>query len=487
MNPPKAGMEYSKSDTSFPKNGREPGPLVQEAIRLEDAARLKEYRELFAKEHFGPYILQHPERDWKTRYKPVSDPLLKAHLAGKYWVGVPGGWYTKFATIDFDRPTEAKIQQTIETLGLSKGQYLLFTSPSWWESKNCHLYFPVEYRGKFPTCKLSLKALSSILDPKLEIYPQAKKPFRLPLGKNQFPIGEDGFPQGWIHWHQALDELLTLEPLAIETLPFAPELPFQNKEINRGAEISLTRHNECAELWKCGLQENGSRHEALKKLAKWFYRRNIPLDRAIDELVEWQRRKSNGFSKLVAMQNWPRLRSETERVLTWYYDKMPLWPDNLHNLDAGVAVSDVIQGAQLFPGDVVNQKRWINLVSYVRPRRRNAWVYVPADVWRDGTDRRNVEAFRQTLECKGVAEVRHSYRHVEGRPDLSFSKALKLKLDRFHDVPMEDDGRNIVDYYAAVRHVCSSVNDAVSLTGVRKELFYRAQKRKMSDNSFEIK
>lgn len=486
MNPPKAGMDHIKTDHRFPKNGGNPGPLVGMAVALEEQARLKEYRNLFCKEPHKGYILQHPNGEWKFRGKPVSDPLIRAHVNGKYWVGVPGGWRTKFAVVDFDHPTEAKISETIRRLKLDKGQYLLFTSPSWWDTKNCHLYFPVEYKGHFPTCKLSLAAIGNVVDPKLEIYPQPKKPFRLPLGKNQWPLDDGGFPQGWMGWQAGLDELLALEPLALETLPFARELPFTPKTIDPDAGSHLTRHSECVELWKAGLQAKGERHGALKKLALWFYRRNWPLEGAVAELVEWQRKKSNGFSELVNRQDWKKLRSETERVVNWYYEHAPLWPDNLHNLEGAVAASDVIQGAQLFPGDVVNQKRWCSLIEYYRPRRRHGWVYFGAEQRRDGCNWDNVRSFHETLESKGVAEFRRIHRHVPGHPELSFSQMVKVNLARFHDVPLEDDERNVVDYYAAVRQICPSVNDAVSLTGVCKVRFYEAMKRKTTDNVNKI-
>lgn len=480
-------MEHTKTNPTYAKNAGAVGPLVDLSVRLENETRMKEFRDLFARTWDKGYILQHPDRDWRFKGKPVSDPLLRAHLRGQYWVGVPANWRVQFAVVDFDRPTEHIIQTTIERLKLSKGQYLLMTSPSWWDKKSCHLYVPVEYKGRPPTCNLSLAAIGAVIDPRLELYPQPKKCFRLPLGRKQFIIGEDGFPQGWIDWKSGLDELLGLDPLALETLPFSPELPFPETTPDYSRVPQFPTHSEMGELWREGLQESGSRHATLKRLAVWFFRKNVPPDLAIEELVDWQLKKSNGFSELVRRGDRDVLRTETARIVNWFYEKIPAWPDSTHNLDAAVSASDVIQGAQLFPGDVVNQKRWFSLCRYYRPRRRHGWVYCGWEQWRDGCKWENVASFQQTLESKGVAEFRRTYRHVEGRPDLSFSQMVKIKLERQHDVPLESDGRNVVEFYTAVRELCPTVHDAVSLTGIAKQRFSDAKKRQKSDNSFEIK
>lgn len=86
-----------------------------------------------------------------------------------------------------------------------------------------------------------------------------------------------------------------------------------------------------------------------------------------------------------------------------------------------------------------------------------------------------------------MAEFRRNHRHVEGRPDLSFSQMVKINLARHHDVPLESDGRNVVEFYTAIRELCPSVHDAVSLTGIAKQRFSDAKKRLTADNTFEIK
>lgn len=464
----------------------EPGPLVRQAIVLEEAAYLKDYRNAFAKDHTGPYAIQWPDKEWKTRWKPVSDPLLKAHLVGKYSVAVKAPWYVQFGFLDFDYPQPNLIQQTIETLGLNKGQYLLMTSPSWWESKNTHLVFPVVYNEKFPTQKLYQDALRGALGQKVEIYPQTKRKFRLPFGLNQYLLGDDGYPMGWLSWKQAFDEVRGLEPFPLENLPFTPPL-FSEKTVSElQAATVWGAHPECHNLWAEGLPSPGSRHQVVWKLASWFYRQNATPEEATNKIVRWLRRKHNGYSKACASGKWDRVKADVGRAVKWIWENYRPYPDGPHNQDGAVTVSDLAQAVELFPGDVVNQKRLLGLIAYYRPRRRHVWVYIPWDQWRDGINWDNVDSFRQTLEQKGVMDSINSYRHVPGRPELSFSRRYRLKLDKPHDTPVDDDGRNVTEYYQVVDQVCATVNDAVQYTGVRKELFYRAKKRRLADKAFDF-
>ena len=55
-----------------------------------------EYKDTFARERLGPYGLQWEGKPWTTRHKPLSDPLINAHLSGKYWVAIRAPWYPRF-------------------------------------------------------------------------------------------------------------------------------------------------------------------------------------------------------------------------------------------------------------------------------------------------------------------------------------------------------------------------------------------------------
>ncbi len=95
---------------------------------------LKKYYTEFIQDGKAPFILQLPEKKW-FEIKPekipnITDRMLLNHLEyHKYWLGIRGAYYPRYAYLDFDAPTEKQIEKVIETLKLKDNQYHLFTSP----------------------------------------------------------------------------------------------------------------------------------------------------------------------------------------------------------------------------------------------------------------------------------------------------------------------------------------------------------------------
>jgi len=446
-------------------------PLWNAAADAESEKRFREYRETFARDHAGPYAIQWPGKDWKTRHKSISDPLLLAHLAGKYWVATRGVWYPKYLALDFDNPKPGHVETQLERLGVTNN-CVRFTSPSWNETRSEHVFLSLSYKNSIPTLKLGRQVLTTLLGDAAEVYPHPRRMFRLPCGRDQHLLGKHGEPLKSTNLEQCMYWLEKLEPVPIESFPWQPPLPLDAPSAAKTHRPAWGTNLEAQTLWDTGLTASRTRHNAVCKLAWWLFRLNHTPEQAVDKLIWWQERRSNGFSATVLKGDWEAITYETCKIVRKIWDDNEVLPDDPHNWTRAIGASDVRQAVELFRGEVVELKRFLNLVAYYRPRRKLEFVPIHQDIWRDGTHANNVEPFKQRLEGLGLMDSIPSYCHIPGRPDLSYSRKYRLKLAKQHDAPLQEEGRNVVGFYAVARHIWPIVRDAVDATGVPKQRFY---------------
>lgn len=436
---------------------------------------LKEYRERFAKDHLGPYALQWPGNNWKTRYKPVSDPLLQAHLEGKYWVAVRASWYPTYFFLDIDSPNTDTVDKIVEVLRLREGQYKMMTSPSYSQTGNLHLVVKPEYKNKRVTHRLGYEALRNSVGKICEVYPQLKRKFRLPLGKGQFLLGSYGEVQDFRPWWESLYWIEKIDPLEVDTLSFQPELPFPNIVKKEDHPRRWRKSKEIEELYEEGLQAFGTRHSSTWDLALSLWRANFLPKEAVEVLKKWIRKKHNRFSKTINSGNFKAVDDEIARQVQWIWGNFRPYPDSPHNLEGYVTLEDLKWIAKVYPCNVVNQKRLFSLICYMRPRSHHDFVYVPHHIWREEVaNDRTYQDFLQDLEEKRLLDSVSSYRHVQGFPELSYSRKYKLYLPEAAKEPLVHDNRNEQDYYQAMLLGTGSVREAISLTGVHKQRWYEA-------------
>jgi hypothetical protein len=444
------------------------------------AARIqhKKFWSAFAYDPVGPYAIQRPGREWRTRYKPVSDPLIAAHLRGEYWLATRAQHYAKYSWLDVDAPGPGAVERILERLDAGGGQYLIFTSPSWARTRNVHIALRATYRGRWPQAEMAQRALRTALADACEVYPQVRRKFRAPLGRDQHLLDKNFIPLQ-MPWWEAMEWFDRMDEFPLDDLPHAAAAPpvvsaAKNEDDPRGWRPSAA----VAELLENGLTGPGTRHRALWDIAVWLYRNNVRPERTEAQkfLRRWLKAKHNGFSKDVNAGRWRALDDEIERIVTWIWTNFRPYPDAPHNEGRAVTRADMEWIAQLFPGDVVNQKRLTNLVSYYRPRQRHEWVWIPRDVWRDGTGKPNVAAFRQTLEAKGVLESIHDYRHHPDHKDANYAKRFKLRLPATNEEPVMRDERHVADYYQVARILFKSVREMTAFFGVSHQRFYGGEK-----------
>lgn len=441
----------------------------------EQKLKLKEYRQKFARDHRGPYAIQRVGEGWKTRYKPVSDPLLKAHLDGLYWVAAKASWYPPGYFLDIDDPEPGMVDRIIEALRIRESQYLQMTSPSYKKDGSLHMVILLTYKDRLPTFKLGYTALTNTLGKLCEVYPQLRRKFRLPLGRGQRIIGHDRVILDSMPWWEGMCLIDKLDPVPIETLTFQPELPFPSLAKNEDNPRNWLNLGKAQELYEHGLQVKGTRHECQWIIAIVLWRSNWLPDDAIVEIRRWIRAKHNGFSETINKGDWREVEGEIFRQVRWIWTNFRPYPDNPHNLDGYVTMADLKFIAEVYPCDVVNQKRLLSLICYMRPRAHHDFVYVPYHVWSEQVaNDRTYHAFRQDLEDKGLLESVMSYRHVEYVPEASYSRKFRLHLPASDQRPIEHDERNIHDYYEVLRRSFGSVRGMTEFTGVKRDRFYEA-------------
>jgi hypothetical protein len=432
----------------------------------------KDFARSFVRDFSSPYAVQQPEgrrTDWRTKYKPISDPLIHAHLSQDYWLGTKAPWYPVFFNLDIDRP-EPKTLDTIfsrlDSFNIGESQRALMTTPSHRKSGNFRIYLKLEYNDRLPTWKLGYEALDNAFGDLCEIYPQKRRKDRLPCGRSQDLIVDDVILKN-LSWQEELHHLLKLDAVPIESLPRQAQLEFP--ELTPDSPKTWKPRGEAAELKQNGLQQHNTRHEAQFCILNDLWRSNFQPGDAAFRVKKWIRHHHNGFSKDAAAGRWKNINAEIDRQVKWIWARpQTLLPDTPHSLNLALTKADLQFAAELFKGDAVRQKQLVNLISYVRPRQRHQWIFLPAWVWIEQVASKDTyKKFIAEIEGKGLLESINSYRVGH------YSKRFKLKLPATSEEPLTFDERNITDFYEALWQAYGSVTDIADITGLNRKAIWR--------------
>lgn len=428
------------------------------------------YRLAFVRDYDGPYAIQHPGRPWSTRDKPVSDPLIRAHLNQQYWLALPACWYPHHATLDFDHPGPETIDLVCDRLGLREGQYLLCTSPSWKASGALHLMMAPRYRDEPMTKRLLLTILRPLAaELGIEVYPQLRRKFRLPFGKDQDILDPETRQPLSMSWEQELYWAEKLDPFELSTIPHRPaSVPVLAPPVHTRA-LTIP---ETEQLWQEGLPGKGSRHDACKALAIGLYRRNHEPGEVKTSLNRWITTHHNGYSDEVNKGNWRGVHADNTSLVDWVftqYHQTQYWPDSTHNLEGWITPNDLRFIVAVYPGDLVNQRRLFKLLLYYRPRSHHPWVYISARQWKTIAHAGLYTGFRADLAQRGLLDNLPVY-HPGGYPK-------RIRLNRLpsaiRDQALQQDHRMIQNYYTALRQLCghNKILQA-TFTGAYRQNFY---------------
>ncbi len=444
-------------------------------MSLSLSERERAFAKTFVRDFSSPYAIQQPEgrrATWRTKYKPVSDPLIHAHLAQDYWLGTKAPWYPIFFNLDIDRPsgkTLNAISSRLDSFGIGEYQRAQMTTPSHAKHGNFRIYLKLEYADRLPTWKLGYDALNAAFGDVCEVYPQKRRKDRLPCGRAQDLIAEDGHILKNLTWEEELHYLMKLDPVPIEQLPRQVQLEFPELAPFNDSPKMWKPRAAAAEIMQNGLQAHGTRHEAQFILLNDLWRSNFQPGDAALKIKAWIRRHHNGFSKTAAQERWRHINAEIDRQIKWIWSRpQTLLPDTPHSLNLAIVKADLELGAELFRGDAVRQKQFVKLASYIRPRQHHEWVYIPAWVWADKVASRDTyKKFISELEGKGILQSNNSYRVGQ------YSKRFKLELTKTSEQPISFDGRNTTDFYEALWQGFGSVKDIADATGLNRMTVWR--------------
>ncbi len=433
----------------------------------------KDFARNFVRDFSSPYALQHPEgrrTDWRTKYKPISDPLIHAHLQQQYWIGTKAPWYPLFFNLDIDKPqlkTLDTIYSRLDSFGIGEHSRALMTTPSHSKHGNFRIYLKLEYADRLPTWKLGYEALDNAFGDICEVYPQKRRKDRLPCGRSQDLIVDDVVLSN-LTWQEELHHLLKLDPVPIEQLPRQPLLAFPDEK-NAENPKTWTPRGEVAQLRNEGLQAHSTRHEAQFCILNDLWRSNFQPEDAALYVRKWIRNHHNGFSKDATAGRWKAINAEIDRQVKWIWARPQiLLPDTPHSLNLALTKSDLKLAAEIFKGDAVRQKQLVNLISYVRPRRRHEWIFVPTWVWQEEVaSMHTYKKFIAEIEGKGLLESINSYRVGH------YSKRFKLKLPQTDQQPIALDERNITEFYDALWQAYGSTREIAEVTGIDRTTIWR--------------
>jgi hypothetical protein len=438
----------------------------------------KTFAKLFAREYTAPkarqYSTTNGERtDWHTIHQPTNDHDLRGHLSGEFWLATRASWYPVVWNLDIDRPTPQRLKEIYERfdeIGIGEKQRALMTTPSYKSSGNHRIYLRLERNEKPVTFARGYEILSLNFRDVCEIYPQKNRVDRLPCGRGQDLIGDNGQILSRLSWQQEMQHLLNIEPTSLgnlqQQLEIFPDPKLEPKDLPRAWKPKT----EVKELIEHGLQAGGiTRAEAQYEILNFYWRANLQPFEAAEKVKIWIRTKNNGFSDEVNAGLLGRIDAHIARQTAWIYARpAPVYPDSTHALQGAVTRADLEFAAKIFPGNAVRQKQLIALIGYYRPRRHHDWVFIPAWYWRDEIAHKDTyKGLVEELETKSILEVNRHY--IRGE----FCRRYRLKLPATSKQPIQRDDRNVTNFYEALAIAFPDQRAIADITGLNRMTIWR--------------
>jgi len=357
-------------------------------------------------------------KTWTSKNKALSDTPIKAHLAGKYAVGVLGKWYPEYCILDIDSKSAAIVKEIREKLNLNENNSMLFSSES---PNSYHLLIKPEYHKKPPTLNL-LKSVFEMFcrSHGIEVYPQRNKVIRLPFGAHQIPLDYEYAQldswQDYLYWFEKLDQF---DLSSVKN----HQMILNFESLDKRASILPVVIGDAQTLLDYGLQVPSSRHDSQFKVLYYLWRRNIPQETAEELVLSWITKKHNGFSTDIISH--PRqVEKEIERQASFIYNKYQIsqiYPDSTHNFFNGYItepdLQDIVEATR---ASLPRMKFLFNLVKYSYPRRHRKLISIHRDKLVQWASWKTYLKYLDEFESKGLLKRRSAY-----QPSL-FAKNLKM-------------------------------------------------------------
>lgn len=431
------------------------------------AAAWTEYLGTFV-QRLPRYAVKLPGGLWKTKPGPLVDRPIKAHLEGKYAVGVLGSAYPLYGILDIDDRDRGEVERLRDTLGMDKGTSIAFASES---ADSWHVIFKPEYNGRPPSIRLLGAMFKDFARAnRIEVYPQWRHAVRLPFGPKQTPADEEYRGLGsWddaVYWFGKLDEYNLKN---IRQAQFELNIP----AIGRPKVQSV---GEASELFEHGLQAPGTRNNAQFQVLLWLWRQNVPQEQAEAAVWNWIGRKHNGFSKDIG-QHPQAVRAEITRQATHVWGRyefgrvLPDAPELAH--EGYTTRPDILEIIRATKGSLPRSRFLHSLVRFMNPRRHRLSVGVSRDRLRAWSSWRTANRYLLELGAFGIVK--------RGRPYQAgkFSKSIKMEWPwtKAEDAVLFD-GRSVETFDAAARLILKpdEFRQALEAQGRDRRTIFKAVK-----------
>ncbi len=329
------------------------------------------------------------DTDWRTVDTPICDDDIQAHLHGESMLGTLSKWYPGYGVLDVDDLNSSLLLDGIRNnfhIGGNLDSMVYETSPG-----SYHLLFKPEYDGKPATVRLlhdilgpQVKQLSASMRimknlTEIDLYPQDNRVIRAPFHPscrfvgNQLTTLED-----------KLEVFNNLQPLDLKSFATATRHAARLAgKLSTGTLPMPTKGamKEGADLYMYGLQASSeTRYHSQRKVAHWLWRLNLTPEQATDELMNWVRNQTNGFSKDADAINRGDYRTEQQvrrehEALVGYiwstFEDYGQYPATTHNNYYGwLTKDDIATAAKVCGGNIPRFKFFCRLLSYFNAHKK---------------------------------------------------------------------------------------------------------------------
>ena len=387
---------------------------------------------------------------WRTKKKPLSDIPIMAHLKGQYYVAVLGTWYPAYGILDIDSRSRAEAEEIRARLGMDSSNSMLLESES---DDSFHILFIPEYRGKPPTLNLLNAVWKDFCKrERIEIYPQRRRPIRLPFSPHLPAIDPEYARLG--SWKEKLYWYEKFNPFDLSSVKYH-QLILDFEPGPGKLWMPTNIFQEAQDLLDHGLQFPSSRHESQSKILFLLWKLNVPKDTAKGMVWDWIRSKHNGFSKDI-LRYPDRVEKEIGRQAEHIWNKYQLsqvYPDSTHNIHHGyITEPDILDIIEAARGSRPRMNFLFNILKFANPRRHRRFIPFHTDRLIEWSSKETYLKYLNELGEKGIIERGTSYLADSISGSRGFAKAIKLNW-RFRDSSeaVLYDGRAVETFDGTVR------------------------------------
>lgn len=382
-----------------------------------NAAVFDEYVSTFV-QRLPYYATKQPGRSWITKKKPLADPAIHAHLRGQYAVATVSPWYPTFGALDMDDVSEGRLLDTLADLGLYSHNSIVCESES---PRSYHVYFRPVYRDRPATVRLFNEIFNLwSIKKHIEIYPQAQRCFRLPLGPTDKLLLHEQ-PLLPLTLKDKLEKFQKLDEYELSEAPLDRQTTLDLEGGN--LPILFDAYRRGKEYYTQGLCEYNSRYEAQFCVLYYLWRQNIDVQDAIVTCFEWISSKHNQYSKDIRRHKnvvYNEIMRQAHRIWS-NYELANTYPDETHNAYYGyLTKNDIDKIIFLADGNMPRMRFFANLVQYINVRQQRESVGVHCDKLVSWSSSRTYLKYLDELSKKGI--LMRDDRYLTGK----FSKRIKL-------------------------------------------------------------